>query len=152
MRGSTLMVLALTTVGFGLAAGGCEHFARTRADLVRSSSPCVDTQFTVYFNEGSSRMTRQAGQVIQETGRAMKECNITRARVVGLSDAVGGSATNLTLSQRRAVTVAGALRQQGLPAPSFEIAAGGEEGATTADGREDPVRRQAVVMLTVQPK
>jgi len=152
MHKTTMALVAVAAVGFGLSAAGCEHFTRTRADLVRSSSPCVDTQFTVYFDEGSSRMTRQAAQVIQETGRAMKECNITRAQVVGLSDAVGGSATNLTLSQRRAVTVAGALRQQGLPAPSFEIAAAGEEGATTADGREDPVRRQAVVMLTVQPK
>jgi peptidoglycan-associated lipoprotein len=152
MRRSVVALVAFLTAGFGLATAGCEHLPRTRADLVRSASPCEDTHFTVYFNEGSNRLTRQAGQVIQETGRAMKECTIVRARVLGLTDATGAAQANMTLSQQRAVTVAGALRQQGLPAPSFEIEAGGEAGAMSSDGHEDPVRRRAEVFLEVQPQ
>lgn len=149
---STVAILALAGAVFGVSAAGCEHFTRSRSDLVVAENPCVDTQFTVYFSENSNRLTRPAGQVIQEAGRALKDCNITRARVVGLSDATGGSQANLTLSQQRAVAVAGALRQQGLPAPSFEIDANGEAGATTAEGNDDPVRRRAEVFLTVSPR
>lgn len=152
MSKSAITVLAVVAVGFGVTAAGCGHLVRTRSDLVRTESACVDTQFTVYFGENSNRLTRPAGQVIQETGRALKDCNITRARVVGLSDATGGSQANLTLSQQRAVAVAGALRQQGLPAPSFEIAADGEAGATTPQGQDDPVRRRAEVFLSVSPR
>lgn len=152
MSRSTVTVLALVTVSFGVAAAGCGHLVRTRSDLVRSDSACVDTQFTVYFSENSNRLTRQAGQVIQEAGRALKDCTITHARVVGLSDATGGPQANMTLSQQRAVAVAGALRQQGLPAPSFEIDANGEAGATTAAGEDKPVRRRAEVFLTVSPR
>ncbi len=152
MSRSAVVVLAVALVGFGVTAAGCGHLVRTRSDLVRSENPCVDTQFTVYFSENSNRLTRPAGQMIQETGRALKDCNITRARVVGLSDATGGSQANMTLSQQRAVAVAGAMKQQGLPAPSFEIDANGEAGATTAQGQDDPVRRRAEVFLSVSPQ
>ena len=152
MSRSAVVVLAVALVGFGGTAAGCGHLVRTRSDLVRSENPCVDTQFTVYFSENSNRLTRPAGQMIQETGRALKDCNITRARVVGLSDATGGSQANMTLSQQRAVAVAGAMKQQGLPAPSFEIDANGEAGATTAQGQDDPVRRRAEVFLSVSPQ
>ncbi len=152
MSRSAVVVLAVVVLGFGVTAAGCGHLVRTRSDLVRSDSACVDTRFTIYFSENSNRLTRPAGQMIQETGRALKNCNITRARVVGLSDATGGSQANMTLSQQRAVAVAGALKQQGLPVPSFEIDANGEVGATTAQGQDDPVRRRAEVFLTVSPQ
>lgn len=103
-------VLALVAVGFGTAAAGCGRLVRTRPDLVRSENPCVDTQFTVCFGENSNRLTRPAGQLIQEAGRTLKNCTIDRARMVGLSDATGGSEANRTPSQQRAVAVAGALR------------------------------------------
>lgn len=144
--------MAFAVVGIGVLAAGCSHFPQSRDDLVQASTPCSDTHFSVYFNEGSNRLTRQAGQLIAETGRALKACNISSARVVGLADATGAPQANLSLSQQRAVTVAGALRAEGLPAPSFEIDAAGETGALLADGREDPVRRRAEVYLTVQPR
>jgi peptidoglycan-associated lipoprotein len=112
----------------------------------------VDSRFTVYFNEGSNRLTRQANQMITETGKSLKGCAITRARVVGLADATGTPQANMSLSQRRAAAVAEALKRQGVPAPEFEIDADGEAGALTPDGREDPVRRRAEVYLTVAPQ
>lgn len=48
--------------------------------------------------------------------------------------------------------MAEALRRQGIPAPQFELAAVGEDGAALADGREAPVRRRAEVFLTVAPR
>ncbi len=81
----------------------------------------------------------------------MRPCRVVRARVVGLADATGTPEANHTLSQQRAVQVAEALRRNGLPAPTFEIAAAGEQGALTPDGRADPVRRRAEVFLEVAP-
>jgi outer membrane protein OmpA-like peptidoglycan-associated protein len=146
------LATAFSILGVAAAAGACSHLPRTRADLVQSSSPCADTHFSVYFNNGSNRLTRQAAQLVAETGRALKACSITSARVVGLADAAGTAEANLSLSQRRALAVAGALRREGLPAPTFEIDAGGETGALLADGREDPVRRRAEVYLVVRPQ
>jgi len=142
----------LATAAAVAALAGCQTWPKTRADLVRSDSLCVDSQFTVYFNEGSNRLTRPAVQMISETGSALKGCAVSHARVVGLADATGTPEANRTLSQRRAAAVADALRRQGIPSPQFELAAAGEDGAMTADGREAPVRRRAEVFLTVTPK
>ncbi len=149
MHWRTLAIVAAAAAA-GLAA--CQTGPKTRADLVMSTNPCVDSHFIVYFNEGSNRLTRPATQLISETGQALKSCSVRHARVVGLADATGTPEANRSLSQRRAAAVADALRRQGIPSPQFEVAAMGEEGATTADGREAPVRRQAEVYLTVTPK
>lgn len=147
MRGWTLVML-----GAAASLAACQTGPRSRADLVMDSSPCADSQFTVYFNEGSNRLTRPASQLISATGEGLRGCDIRGARVVGLADSTGTPQANQTLSQRRAVVVAEALRRSGFPAPQFELAAMGEDGAVTADGREDPVRRRAEVYLTVAPK
>lgn len=150
----------MTTVAAAVAAmsattlGGCAatHRILTRADLVRETPVCADTSFVVYFNEGSDRLTRQAGQLIGATARRYRGCEVTGVRVVGLADATGSPTDNLSLSQRRARTVAAALAKQGLPAASFDLAAGGELGAVTRDGSEEPVRRRAEVRLSIRPR
>jgi outer membrane protein OmpA-like peptidoglycan-associated protein len=153
MRRWALAITALAaTVGLAGGLAACQTGPKTRADLVMSENPCVDSHFIVYFNEGSNRLTRPATQLISETGKALKSCQVSHARVLGLADATGTPEANRSLSQRRAAAVADALRRQGIPSPQFEVAAAGEEGATTADGREAPVRRQAEVYLTVTPK
>ena len=149
MSGRTV-VIAVVLAAAGVA--GCQLGPRSRADLVTSANPCVDSQFAVYFNEGSTRLTNPATQLIAETGKGLKGCTISRARVVGLADATGTPEANRSLSQRRAIAVAEALRRQGMPSPEFELAAAGEDGATTADGREAPVRRRADVFLTIGPR
>lgn len=145
--------LAMTAlIGAVTVAGGCaSKWPRTRAELVTPATTCADTHFTIYFNEGSDRLTQPAVQVISETARSLQGCRIDRARVVGLADASGAAQANLTLSQRRALRTAEALRAVGVPAPSFEIDAAGAAGAVMPDGREDPVRRRAEVYLTVAP-
>ncbi|HYE42716.1 MAG TPA: OmpA family protein, partial [Caulobacteraceae bacterium] len=146
------LVTTMALIG-AAASAGCANLGwpRDRADLVVPTATCTDTDFIIYFNEGSDRLTQPAMQLIRETTRNLKTCRITRARVVGLADATGAPQANLTLSQRRALRAAEALRAEGVPAPSFEIDAGGAAGALTADGRDDPVRRRAVVFLSVAP-
>lgn len=151
---TTLTRMALV----GAAAAGlvstaaCGTFGpKSRDDLVMAAPRCADTSFTVYFNEGSDRLTQPAMQLIRETSRQLRPCTVVTARVVGLADATGTPEANLSLSQRRAVKAAEALRNEGIPAPSFEIDAGGDAGATTAEGEDNPLRRRATVFLTVAP-
>ena len=147
MRNWAFAAAAVAAAGLG----ACDHLHGDRP-LVTSDSPCVDSHFTIYFNEGSTRLTRPADQLLQETSRGLRGCMITRARVIGLADATGTPQANLSLSQRRAVAVAEAMKRRGMPAPEFEIDAAGEDGALLPDGREDPVRRRAEVHLSVVPK
>lgn len=151
MEGAVQKAATGIAVLMGLLAAGCGHLTRDRADLVRSGSACADSQFTIYFDEGSTRLTRPAAQLIDETGRALRTCAITSVRVVGLADASGTPEANQSLSQRRAAVVAQALRSRGLPTPSFAIDAAGDAGALTVDGRENPVRRRAEVFIAIQP-
>ena len=148
-------------VGTGLAVAaacavsGCAQtgrFVKSRSEIVRPATACVDTRFVVYFNEGSDQLTQPARQVIAATARTYRSCNIAQIRVLGLADAVGAPEANLTLSQKRARRVAQALVEQHLPAPAFDMAAQGDQGAVRANGDDEPLRRRAEVVLTVKPR
>ena len=71
---------------------------------------------------------------------------MTSIEVLGLADAAGAPGVNLELSKRRAQSVAAALAANGLPTAEFQVAAGGQDGAVTADGKA-PLRRRADVTL-----
>jgi outer membrane protein OmpA-like peptidoglycan-associated protein len=137
-----------------LAVAGCAQTSETlkHAGLTRPAQACVDTDLTVYFEEGADQLTAPGQRLVGTTARRLKRCDVLRARVVGLADAPGAPADNLTLSQRRSQRVVEALAAAGLPAPTFELAAEGEAGALTPDGREAPLRRRAEVHLTVRPR
>jgi hypothetical protein len=111
---------------------------------------CSDGRFSIYFAEGSDRLTEPARQVIAARARVLRTCRIREVRVIGLSDASGAAESNLSLSQKRARRVAEALAAEGLPRPVFEVRGAGAWGATR-DGREIPVRRRAEVVLAVSP-
>jgi outer membrane protein OmpA-like peptidoglycan-associated protein len=126
-------------------AAGCA----ANRPLVANPSDCVDTAFPIYFEEGSDQLTQPALQVLAQTATRMKSCRITEARVLGLADAGGTNAANMAVSQGRARKVTEALAAQGLPAPQFEVAAAGAQGAVTPEGAAEPVRRRTEVLLRV---
>ena len=64
----------------------------------------------------------------------------------------GTSESNLTLSQRRAQTVAAALAEAGWPTPVFEVEAAGAAGATTATGAQEPLRRRTEIIVDARPR
>ena len=122
--------LVVAGVAAATVLGGCAqtHRMLTRAQLVREAPVCEGASFVIYFNEGSDRLTRPANQLLAETARRYRGCEVTGVRVVGLADATGSPVDNLSLSQRRARSVAAALAKQGLPPATYELAAGGEIG------------------------
>lgn len=141
-------------IGLSVAAvalAGCGTLGvRDRGELVVDPQVCVNTTLPVYFAESEAGLTEPAAELIRTTADTMRGCSIQRVRVIGLSSATGGAQRNLTLSERRAETVAAALAQAGLPAPAFEIEAAGEAGATDGSVSE-PVRRRVEVVIEASP-
>jgi peptidoglycan-associated lipoprotein len=134
----------------GLLTAGCAHKMQ-RSDLVMDSAPCADTTFTIYFGEGSDQLTKPAHELIEQTAQALQRCTVTAVEVVGLADASGSQTANFDLSQRRARSVVAALNRSRLPTPRFTVSAGGDLGAKTAGGEDEPIRRRAEVTLRVAP-
>ena len=136
-----------------LLLGGCaaSPFA-DRADLVAPSTACASRTFDVYFAESAATLTQPARQAIDLMARQMAACEITHVTVIGLASATGTPETNLTLSQRRAQTVAQAFEAKGWPVPAFEIEAAGDAGATNPDGTQEPLRRRTAVLIQARPR
>lgn len=123
-----------------------------REALVVGESPCVSGRFDVYFVENQARLTDAAALVLRTAAEKAKACTVTRVRVLGLADATGTPEANLSLSQRRARTVAEALAQAGMPAPAFEVTAAGDAGAVNASGADELLRRRAEVFIETAPR
>ncbi|WEK57690.1 MAG: OmpA family protein [Candidatus Brevundimonas phytovorans] len=125
---------------------------RTRADLVSDPSACAAKRFEVYFDQDQARLTPAAREAVRLTAAQLQGCDVTRIQVLGLADARSGTAAaNQSLSERRARSVAEALAAVGLPAPAFEVAAAGADGAVV-NGVNDPLRRRTEVLIEAAPR
>ena len=137
----------------GLAAAGCS-LAPTlkRSDIVAEPSHCAAQRFEVYFAENEARLTDAARQAIGLTATQLQGCAIRKVQVLGLADATGVASDNQGLSERRAAVVADALAAAGWPAPAFEVGGAGDQGAVTASGASEPLRRRTEVLVDAAPR
>ena len=144
---STTRIAVLAAGAAAMTLGGCAQAQRFRSrDQMVKAPACTDFTFPIYFASGSDQIPGAALQVIEQNATMVKACKVASVNVTGLADAEGSAERNLQLSQRRAATVARALASRGYPAPSFEVAAGGEAGAATASGTA-PLRRRTEVAV-----
>jgi len=150
-HGVWAMVGLAAVVGLAGCGTGRGLF-RDRADLVATPPDCASQRFEIYFADGEARLTSQARQAIGMTASQLQDCEIRAVRVIGLADARGGSAANLSLSERRARTVAEALAGAGWPAPVFDVMAAGDTGAADANGVREPLRRRTEVLVEARPR
>lgn len=125
---------------------------KQRSDLVTNPAACAAKRFEVYFDQDQARLTMAAREAISLTATQLQGCDVTKIQVLGLADARSGTAAaNQTLSEQRARSVAEALAGVGLPAPAFEVAGGGADGAKT-EGVNDPMRRRTEVLIEAKPR
>jgi len=150
---SILPAVAASGLILALLAGCSTPGAyKKRSDLVSDPAACAARRFEVYFDQDQARLTTAAREAISLTATQLQGCDITRVQVLGLADARSGTAAaNQSLSERRARSVAEALAAAGLPAPAFEVAAAGAEGALV-NGVNDPLRRRTEVVIEAQPR
>jgi len=132
--GGKILIVVLTAGLGGAGLAGCESAGRflRRDQLVAAPPVCASHRFEVYFADGEAGLTPAARHAVTAAAGRLRGCDIQKVRVIGLADARGGDAANLTLSERRAEATARALTEAGWPAPAFELDAAGETGATSA--------------------
>lgn len=136
----------------GAALAGCGTMGGAPAPLVAQPSACGTQRFDIYFADSQAGLTPSARQAISLTATALQDCEIRSVRVMGLSDARGGAAANMSLSEHRAQAVVEALEAAGWPAPAFDVEAAGDAGATGAGGVVEPLRRRTEVVVEAAPK
>jgi peptidoglycan-associated lipoprotein len=148
-------ILPIAVAGLTMAlVAGCTTpgVYKKRSDLVSNPAACGAKRFEVYFDQDQARLTAAARQAISLTATQLQGCDVTKVQVLGLSDARSGTAAaNQTLSEQRARSVAEALVGVGLPAPAFEVAGGGADGAKV-NGVNDPLRRRTEVVIEAKPR
>ena len=143
-RLSAGLLIAVVAITAGL--GACSTTTE-RARVVQAPAHCVDQTVQVYFEPQSSELTKEGRAVIAAAAAGAKSCRVAGVEVIGLADAAGAPAAGLELSQKRAASVAGELKAEGLPAAEYKVAAAGQAGAVTADGKAAPMRRRADIVL-----
>lgn len=142
---------AVAAAAAGLSGCGVTRFM-DRSAVVTEPSPCTAKRFEVYFADSEARLTESARQAIGMAAAQLQGCDIRKVQVLGLSDARGGATANQDLSERRARAVAEALTAAGWPAPAFDVEAVGDEGAVTAGGVREPMRRRTEVLVEAAPR
>lgn len=143
----TWAIAALAT-GAGMVLAGCSTNAGdARAKIVKAPVVCQNVTVQIYFEPDSAEVTDEGRAVLTQAATQAKACKVERVKVLGLADAVGAPAANLELSKQRVASVTKALVANGLPAGEFDLAAAGQQGATTQEGEARPLRRRADVTL-----
>lgn len=144
------MIAGLALVG-AASVSGCGSLGGPKP-LVAQPSACGTQRFDIYFADSQAGLTPSARQTISLTATALQGCEIRSVRVVGLADARGGAAANLSLSERRAQAVVEALQAAGWPVPVFDVEAAGDQGAASGAGVVEPLRRRTEVVVEAAPK
>lgn len=132
------------------AAAPAEPAARTRS--LRNLQPAVRAiDMNVQFDFASANLTRDGRDTLQQLVIAMKSERLAAARflIEGHTDAKGTARYNLDLSARRATSVVGYLRSQGIAADRLEpIGKGFNELLNEDDPLAAENRRVRIVALT----
>lgn len=142
--------------GAVLALAGCAETQgpwRTLRKPVAAAAPtCADFQSSVYFEEDSAALTKEARMVLSGAQAQARGCAVKSVRVIGLADAVGTSEANLVLSRRRAESVTSALAKAGFSKVEIDRVAVGDAGAVAASGAAAPLRRRADILFDLETK
>lgn len=144
----TRSILAVLAVG-GMVAACQGNMGRDQ--LVREPA-CEDIRLDIYFEPDSADLGAEAKTLLREAaGQVTTACEVNRVEVLGLADAPGTSEVNLALSARRAQAVRDGLAASGLPAGEFDLQALGAQGAVTAGGQVEPMRRRVDLTHRLSP-
>lgn len=137
-----------------LALGACSTASNGDSTPAPAFNPaaCVEKDFVIYFDEGSSELTEEARRIIDLQARDIRGCTIEGVRIIGLADQDEGNAESArALSVRRVeVLVEYLATRAGWPRSRFQMLATGERGAVTAEGLDVPVRNRARIIAAAR--
>ncbi len=153
MKRVGLALIGAAALG-GLVAGctTSSPWPKSRSQIVQTAPSCEDFSVQIYFESQSSRLTSEARSVLRSADALATGCKVASVKIIGLADAVGAPAANLTLSRQRADTVNRALDKMGYSNVTHDVGAAGDAGATTSDGENRPLRRRADILFDLDGK
>ena len=121
--------------------------ARARVEAALEARKPLDV-YNVYFAFASATLRAQSKPALDDVAAVLKKHPDWKLRIEGHTDNVGGNASNLALSERRANAVRDALiRQYGIPPERLSAGGSGAGGAiATNDTPEGRARNRRVVL------
>ena len=122
-----------------------DHIAACRKKFEDAMQQIGPAKYQVFFNTGSSHLSRAAMTIIRQAAKDAKERHVTGFTIVGHTDTKGSAAANKTLSMARARAVKAALVAQGFRARNITISGDGETVllVSTPDNTSEPSNRRA---------
>lgn len=88
---------------------------KSAAELCQERFNVILTDEQIHFAVASARISAQSEKVLKHLSEAVAACPTLSVEIQGHTDADGDEASNLELSNRRALAVAAALEQRGVP-------------------------------------
>ena len=112
------------------------------------AAPVAARSFLIFFDWNRADLTARSRQIIGEAAEAVR-AQPARIEVSGHADRTGTPQYNMTLSRRRAETVAEELIRRGIARQDISITALGETQplVATADGVREPQNRRVEIIL-----
>jgi outer membrane protein OmpA-like peptidoglycan-associated protein len=134
------------------AVAGCtnqnQDIANALADIAPAGGVSRPIE-TVYFTLGGAQLTTEARRTIRVFAATVIAEHLTTVRVTGHADTLGSTDENKRLSQRRALAVAAALVEYGIPREHIMIDWTGESDLPIPTSNETPeAANRAVTMRT----
>jgi len=136
-------------IGCSFAVAGCQ--TEGRGSIIQAPARCESFTVSLYFAPNSAAVSGPAGAALGAATKRAGNCRLLGVKVMGLADAAGSSAVNLTLSDRRATAVAEALTRRGLSLSLIEVVGAGDAGARDRFGEARPERRRVDIAFRVAP-
>lgn len=149
----------------GLASPSTDIAAGATPDLGAARGICIGTveecrkaklrpghfDLLVRFELDSAELTPQARENLAEVAKALTDQRLATARFVieGYTDASGGDAYNLDLSERRARAVTSFLVENGIASDRVEVVGRGKADPRSVDPF-DPVNRRVEMHIHLQ--
>jgi outer membrane protein OmpA-like peptidoglycan-associated protein len=131
-------------------AEGYDHGAMRRYHFREGRYGAVFDLGDVLFETGSAQLKRDAIEQLRPLADYLRARRAVRLRIDGYTDSVGSAASNLTLSQNRAQSVADALSVMGVETRRFRLeghgAASPRASNATAAGRQQNRRVEITIV------
>ena len=125
-----------------------EKIAATFGEAL-ASLPEQPVHFTLYFQSGSTVLTKQSADLLPKILEAIDERESQSISVVGHTDTAGNRQYNLRLSTQRAKAVSRLLIEKGVKSSFIKATSHGEENPLikTADNVNEPRNRRVEVIV-----
>jgi len=154
LRSVVPALVCCSALGLTLAACASEPPPPSSSRVSYPSTTVAPTPraqaYVVLFDTSEAALTPDDQQTIGTVASTVRTGSAARLRVVGKADTVGGTADNLSLSERRAHAVRDNLVASGVRADEIQLGWTGEEELNVPTGNNVPDPRNRTVNIVLE--